>query len=110
MKPRVPALLTLVFLLVLPHQYSSSILEHKGLVYHSLEILKVTCFQRIGKSIIQFVKETLLLLFVVIHVIGSVAGKIREMSDILTDCHTLFRERGNEASICVPKMFKSHAW
>jgi hypothetical protein len=25
-------------------------------------------------------------------------------------CHTLFRERGNEATICVPRMFKSHAW
>jgi hypothetical protein len=26
------------------------------------------------------------------------------------DCHTPFRERGNEASIRVPRMFKSHAW
>jgi hypothetical protein len=25
-------------------------------------------------------------------------------------CHTLFREKGNEASIRVPRMFKSHAW
>jgi hypothetical protein len=25
-----------------------------------------------------------------------------------TECHTPFRERGNEASIRVPKMFKSH--
>jgi hypothetical protein len=25
-------------------------------------------------------------------------------------CHTPFRERGNEASIHVPRMFKSHAW
>jgi hypothetical protein len=25
-------------------------------------------------------------------------------------CHTPFRERGNEASIRVPRMFKSHAW
>jgi hypothetical protein len=25
-------------------------------------------------------------------------------------CHTPFRERGNKASIRVPKMFKSHAW
>jgi hypothetical protein len=23
-------------------------------------------------------------------------------------CHTPFRERGNKASICVPRMFKSH--
>jgi hypothetical protein len=25
-------------------------------------------------------------------------------------CHTPFREIGNEASIRVPRMFKSHAW
>jgi ribonuclease HI len=28
----------------------------------------------------------------------------------LSTCHTPFRERGNEASIRVPRMFKSHAW
>jgi hypothetical protein len=27
-----------------------------------------------------------------------------------TTCHTPFRKRGNEASIRVPRMFKSHAW
>jgi hypothetical protein len=31
-------------------------------------------------------------------------------SDTDTWCHTPFRERGNEASIRVPRMFKSHAW
>jgi hypothetical protein len=25
-------------------------------------------------------------------------------------CHTPFREIGNEASLRVPRMFKSHAW
>jgi hypothetical protein len=30
--------------------------------------------------------------------------------DEATQCHTPFRERGNEASIRVPRMFKSHAW
>jgi hypothetical protein len=28
----------------------------------------------------------------------------------ILDCHTPFREIGNEASIRVPRMFKSHAW
>jgi hypothetical protein len=28
----------------------------------------------------------------------------------LATCHTPFREIGNEASIRVPRMFKSHAW
>jgi hypothetical protein len=26
------------------------------------------------------------------------------------NCHTPFQERGNEASIRVPRMFKSHVW
>jgi hypothetical protein len=29
---------------------------------------------------------------------------------VLPSCHTPFRERGNETSIRVPRMFKSHAW
>jgi hypothetical protein len=31
-------------------------------------------------------------------------------NECLRLCHTPFRERGNEASIRVPRMFKSHAW
>jgi hypothetical protein len=83
----VGALLGLTLLLALAWQYSSSVLEHKGLVYHGLEILKVTCFQSIGKSIIQSIEETLLLLLIDIHVIGSIAGKPHEMSDILAHRH-----------------------
>jgi hypothetical protein len=30
--------------------------------------------------------------------------------DVLGECHTPFREIGNEASIRVSRMFKSHAW
>jgi hypothetical protein len=45
---------------------------------------------------------------------GTSLNEIRiaqEYPDVfLEDCHTLFRERGNEASIRVPRMFKSHAW
>jgi hypothetical protein len=85
--PRVAALLNLVFLLALACQYSSPILEHKGLVYHGLEILKVRCFQTIGKCIIQSIKETLLLLLVYIHVVWSIAGNLHETSDILSYHH-----------------------
>jgi hypothetical protein len=40
---------------------------------------------------------------------------LAEIEDVITDgmgvaCHTPFREIGNEASIRVPRMFKSHAW
>jgi hypothetical protein len=48
---------------------------------------KVTCFQGIGTSIISTVEKTLLLLLIGVHVIGSVAGELHEMSDILTHCH-----------------------
>jgi DNA-binding MurR/RpiR family transcriptional regulator len=40
-RSRVATLLTLALLLVLVFQHSSPILEHKGLVYDGLEILKV---------------------------------------------------------------------
>jgi hypothetical protein len=85
--PGIGALLNLVFLLALAGQYSSPILEHKSLVYHGLKILEVSGFQSISKSIIESIEETLLLLLIGVHIIGSVAGKLREMSDILTYRH-----------------------
>jgi hypothetical protein len=87
MGPRVVALLTLAFLLALAGQYSSLVLKHKSLVYHGLKILKVTCFQSTGKSIIQSIEETLLLLLVGIHIIRSVMRKLHQMSGILTHYH-----------------------
>jgi hypothetical protein len=35
---------------------------------------------------------------------------VSQLVDADLDCHTPFRERVNEASIRVPRMFKSHAW
>jgi hypothetical protein len=83
----VHGMLGLTLLLVLACQYSSPVLENKSHVYHGLEILEVTCFQCIGKSIIQTIEETLLLLLIGIHIIVSVAGKLHEMSDILAHHH-----------------------
>jgi hypothetical protein len=83
----VGALLALALLLALASQYSSLILEDKSLVYHGLKVLKVTCFKSIGKSVVQSIKETLLLLLVSIHIIGSIVEKLREMSDILAHHH-----------------------
>jgi hypothetical protein len=34
----------------------------------------------------------------------------KEPKEDLGGCHTSFREIGNEASIHVPRMFKSHTW
>jgi hypothetical protein len=36
--------------------------------------------------------------------------EVRKETPKLRECHTPFRERRNEASIRVPRMFKSHAW
>jgi hypothetical protein len=36
------------------------------------------------------------------------ANQLAELKEQLQECHTPFRERGNEASIRVPRMFKSH--
>jgi hypothetical protein len=45
------------------------------------------CFQSIGKSILQTIEETHLLLLVGVCVIGTVAGKLHEMSDIFAHRH-----------------------
>jgi hypothetical protein len=52
-------------------------------VYHGLKVLEDSSFQSISKFIIQTIEETLLLLLIDIHIIGSIAGKLRETSDIL---------------------------
>jgi hypothetical protein len=86
----VGALLSQMLLLAPVCHYSSPIFEHKSLFYHGLKIVKVTCFQSISKSIIQTVEETLLLLLVGVHIIGSIAGKLYEMNGILTHHHGSF--------------------
>jgi hypothetical protein len=45
-------------MLVLHH--SSAIFQHKGLVHHPLEVLKVSSLQSVGQPIIQAVQEALL--------------------------------------------------
>jgi hypothetical protein len=85
--PGVAVLLSLMLLLVLVCQYSSPVLEHKGFAYHGLEILKVTCFQSIGKSIIQTIEKTLLLLLVGVYTVESIAEKLCETNDILAHRH-----------------------
>jgi hypothetical protein len=55
-------MLTHQLMLVLHH--SSVILQHKGLVHHPLEVLKISGLQSIGQPIIQAVQETLLFLLI----------------------------------------------
>jgi hypothetical protein len=52
-----------------------------------MKILEVSGFQSIGKYILQSIEETLLLILVSIHVIWSVAEKLRETGDIPAHRH-----------------------
>jgi hypothetical protein len=79
--------LNLMLPFLLARQYCSPILENKSLVYHGLKILKVSGIQSIGESILQSFEETLLLLLIGVHIIWSVARKLREMSNVLTRHH-----------------------
>jgi hypothetical protein len=53
--------------------HSSTVLQHKSLIHHPLEILKVSGLQSIGQSIIQSIQETLMLILISVHIIGSIA-------------------------------------
>jgi hypothetical protein len=52
----------------------SVILQHKSLVHHPLEVLKVSSFQSIGQSIIQAIQETFLLLLISVDLMRGIAG------------------------------------
>jgi hypothetical protein len=68
--------------LILTHQlmlalyHSSVVLQHKSLVHHPLEILKVIEFQSIGQSIIQVIQETLLLLIISVNYMRSIVRQL----------------------------------
>jgi hypothetical protein len=64
------------------------IFQDKSLVYHSLKVLKFTSFQGVSKSVIQTIEKTILLLFIVVHVVRSIAGLLCEATDILTHSHS----------------------
>jgi hypothetical protein len=63
------------------------ILEHKILVHHPLEIIKVSGLQSIGQSIIQAIQKTVLLLLINVHLIWSIARQLSELGDVLIHSH-----------------------
>jgi hypothetical protein len=71
--------------LVLHH--NSTVLQHKSLVHHSLEVLKVTDLHSIGQSIIETIQEILLLFLISVHLIGSIAKHLGKLGDILIHRH-----------------------
>jgi hypothetical protein len=58
------------FTIVLHH--SSVILQHKGLDYHPLEVLKISGLQSIGQPIIQAIEEAFLLLLISVDFLRGV--------------------------------------
>jgi hypothetical protein len=78
-------MLTHQFMLALHH--SSVIFQHKGLVHHPLEILKVSSLQNIDQCIIQAIQETLLFLLISVDFMQGVARQLSELGDVLIHRH-----------------------
>jgi hypothetical protein len=66
---------------------SPVILQHKGLIHHPLEVLKISSLQSIGQPIIQAVQETLLFLLISVDFMRSIMGQLSELGDILVHRH-----------------------
>jgi hypothetical protein len=73
--------------LMLTLHHSSAIFQHKGLVHHPLEVLKVSSHQSIGQPIIQAIQETLLFLLISVDLMRGVARQLSELGDILVHRH-----------------------
>jgi hypothetical protein len=70
-------MLTYQFMLVLHH--TSIVLQHKSLVHHPLEVLKVLNLQSIGQSI----PKAILLLLISVNFIGSITRQLGKLGDVL---------------------------
>jgi hypothetical protein len=77
----------LVHQLMLVLHHSSVTFQHKGLVYHPLEVLKVSSLQRIGQPIIQSVQKILLFLLISVNFMRGVVRQLSELGDVLVHRH-----------------------
>jgi hypothetical protein len=73
--------------LTLVVHHSSVIFQHKGLVHHPLEVLKVLSLQSIGQPIIQAIQETLMFLLISVDFMQGVTRHLSELGDILVQRH-----------------------
>jgi hypothetical protein len=73
--------------LMLALHHSSAILQHKGLVHHPLDVLKISGLQSIGQPIIQAIQETLLFLLISVDFMRSVTRQLSELGDVLIHKH-----------------------
>jgi hypothetical protein len=89
MRSRASAQLMLMHQLTLALHHSSTVLQHKSIIHHPLEVLKVPILQIIGQSIIQAIQKAILLLLTSVRFIGSIARQLSELGDILVHRHEL---------------------
>jgi hypothetical protein len=73
--------------LTLTLQHASVVLQHKSIVHHLLEVLKVLSLQSIGQSIIQVILETFPLLLIGVDFKQGIARQLSELGDVLVHSH-----------------------
>jgi hypothetical protein len=87
MGPRATIRLMLMHQLTLVLHHSSAIFQHKGLVHHPLEVLKVSSLQSIGQLINWVIQETLLFLLISVDFVRGIARQLSELGDIYVHRH-----------------------
>jgi hypothetical protein len=80
------------------------ILEDRLKALREMEKEKIKAAKAYNKRVKEKSFQVEELVWKTILLVGTRSGKFSKW------CHTPFREIGNEASIRVPRMFKSHAW
>jgi hypothetical protein len=83
MRPGATTQLMLTHQLTLALHHFSAIFQHKGLIHHPLEVLKVLSLQSKGQPIIQAIQETPLFLLISVDFMWGVARQLSELGDIL---------------------------
>jgi hypothetical protein len=86
MGPGATARLLMHQLMIALH-HSSTILQHKGLVHHPLEVLKISGFQSIGLPIIHAIQETLMFLLTSVDFMWGVKRQLSELGDVFVHRH-----------------------
>jgi hypothetical protein len=77
----------LTYQLTLALHHSSVIFQHKGLVHHPLEVLKVSSLQSISQPIIQVIQETLMFLLISVNLMRGIARQLSKLGDVLIHGH-----------------------
>jgi hypothetical protein len=85
--PRVVTTLTSTLLLLLVFHETMAVFQHQCLVYHVLEIPKVSGLHCISQTIIQLIGETILFLPISVHIVQGVARQLGKTSNILIHRH-----------------------